>query len=367
MAEAETPGPRTYPESALIGDELYLFGGMEAILPHAVICYPRNEIWTCNVREEKKWIRHFAEGSIPPPCWGAQCVVINGIVYSYGGETEDGEGLEEVFALNPKKMKWIQVATPAHRKKPWHRSCCCLWAIGGRMIMFGGESDDDFRNDDLNHRDYLQSGAQRKGYVNNEIYEFVFEEGREKGYWLDVELSGERPQPRSGAAVEMIDQHRGLLHGGYAGGEPLDDAFVIDLIEKKWICINFLPKPSARSDHKICQLSKTGFVKNCFLLIGGFNRRKFSDYACILDFEQRKSYAFELTREMEDIFRHSLHCVENRDGSAQIIVTGGEDPKNESKKILTEFTLGPSNDSYMQIETKILKELREKRMDSIKS
>ena len=43
---------------------------------------------------------------------------------------------------------------------------------------------------------------------------------------------------------------------------------------------------------------------------------------------------------MEDIFRHSLHCVENRDGSAQIIVTGGEDPKNESKKILTEFTLG---------------------------
>ena len=119
--------------------------------------------------------------SIPPPCWGAQCVVINGIMYSYGGETEDGEGLEEVFALNPKKMKWIQVATPAHRKKPWHRSCCCLWAIGGRMIMFGGESDDDFRNDDLNHRDYLQSGAQRKGYVNNEIYEFVFEEGREKG------------------------------------------------------------------------------------------------------------------------------------------------------------------------------------------
>ena len=52
---------------------------------------------------------------------------------------------------------------------------------------------------------------------------------------MDVELSGERPQPRARAAMETIDQHRGLLHGGDDGslfGESFADAFVIDLREK---------------------------------------------------------------------------------------------------------------------------------------
>ena len=42
------------------------------------------------------------------------------------------------------------------------------------MIMFGGVSA-------YIPQDRLQSGAQSDGKINNEIYEFVFEEGREKG------------------------------------------------------------------------------------------------------------------------------------------------------------------------------------------
>ena len=52
---------------------------------------------------------------------------------------------------------------------------------------------------------------------------------------MDVELGGIRPQPRCSAALETIDQHRGLLHGGdvgLLGGKSCDDAFVIDLKEK---------------------------------------------------------------------------------------------------------------------------------------
>ncbi|XP_065841516.1 uncharacterized protein [Oscarella lobularis] len=347
MAEATSPEPRSGHESALIGDELHLFGGRTAKEPYHY--FPRNEIWTCNLREEKQWIRRFAKGKmIPPPCRGAQCVVINGIMYSYGGEKEGIRNyLEEVFGLDPKKMKWSLVATPTNRKKPWKRSYCCLWAIGDRMIMFGGLNEDIPQG-------LLQSGAQYNGLVNNEIYEFVFAEGRETGYWLDVELSGERPQPRAWAAMETIDQHRGLLHGGQ--GEI--DAYVIDLREKKWICIDFLPKPSARYHHRICRLSKKGFQeRNCFLLIGGYNISKFSDHAYILDFGKRKSYAFYLNPEIASIDRHTLHCVENRDGSARIIVTGGEDREKELIKVLNEFILGPSNESYMKIETQILSTL----------
>ncbi|XP_065842006.1 uncharacterized protein [Oscarella lobularis] len=205
-------------------------------------------------------------------------------------------------------------------------------------------------------RDRLQSGAQCTELVNNEIYEFLFEEGGEKGYWLDVELSGKRPRPRHAAAMETIDQHRGLLHGGEdANNKPFDDAFVIDLREKNWICINILPKPSARYHHRICRLSKEGFKeRNCFLLIGGWIMSKFSDNAYILDFDKRKSYAFHLNPEMAHIERHALHCVEDRDGSAGIIVTGGEDHDYKLKEILNEITLGPSNESYMKMEAQIL-------------
>ncbi|XP_065846086.1 uncharacterized protein [Oscarella lobularis] len=371
MAESASPEPRSHHESAIIGDELHLFGGRKGKPPYYY--FPRNEIWTCNVQKEKKWIRRHAQGkSIPPPCEGAQCVVINGIMYSYGGLTEVGGYLGEVFGLDSKKMKWIQAATPIRGKKPRQRRSCCLWAIGGRMIMFGG-----FTNV---ARDCLQSGAQCNGAVNNEIYEFVFEKGREKGYWLDVELSGKRPQPRQNAATETIDQHRGLLHGGDDWFNSLDDAFVIDLREKKWICIDFLPKPSARQNHRMFRLSKQRFKeRNCFLLIGGYNFSIFLNQAYILDFDKRKSYAFHLNREVASIDCHTLHCVENQGGSLRIIVTGGLDQERELKEILNEFTLGPSNESYMQIETQILspnnesritreyeRELEEMRMDMAK-
>ena len=178
MFKATSPQPRSVHESALIGNELHLFGGKKGKYPF--LYFPRNEIWTCNVQQKKKWIRRVARGkNIPPPCEGARCVVINGIMYSYGGLKEDGGLLEEVFGLDPKKMKWIQVATPIHGKKPWQRYSCCLWAIGGRIIMFGGLSGDI-------PQDRLQSGAQCDGRANNEIYEFVFEEGREKGEFLEL-------------------------------------------------------------------------------------------------------------------------------------------------------------------------------------
>ena len=175
MAKVASPEPRSNHESALIGDELHLFGGKKGKHPKYYY-FPRNEIWTCNVQEEKKWNRCIAKGkNIPPPCEGAQCVVINGIMYSYGGAKERWGYLGEVFGLDPKKMKWIQVATPFHGKKPWQRSFCCVWAIGGRLIMFGGYSGMNIP------RGRLQSGAHCNDYVNNEIYEFVLEEGKEKG------------------------------------------------------------------------------------------------------------------------------------------------------------------------------------------
>ena len=56
------------------------------------------------------------------------------------------------------------------------------------------------------------------------------------GYWLDVDLSGEPPQPRHSAAMVTVDEHRGLLHGG-SGSKRFDDAFVLNLREKVFILL----------------------------------------------------------------------------------------------------------------------------------
>ena len=165
-SSTESPEKRRGHVSAMIGDTIHLFGGEN----DKGYYIPRNEIWTCNVQEERKWIRHYAQGVIPPPCIGAQCVVIDGIIYSYGGKKEDEDRLGEIFSLNPSDMRWWEVGAPTYEKMPLQRSHCCLWAIGKQLIMFGGLSND------IPH-DRLQSDAQYDRGVNNETYEFVLDEG----------------------------------------------------------------------------------------------------------------------------------------------------------------------------------------------
>ena len=164
------PEKRRSHECALVGDHLHLFGGR-----HRSKYFPRNEIFVMNVRRaEKKWIRRLTRGrTIPPPCAGARCVVIDNMIYSYGGRTEEGRRLGIVYRLDPKIMEWIEVATPIEGKKPHERSLCCLCAIGSRMIMFGGISEKKIS------RDHLQSGDEYNW--SNDIYEFRLEEGNEKG------------------------------------------------------------------------------------------------------------------------------------------------------------------------------------------
>ena len=163
-------------ECALVDDRLHLFGG-----GHGSKYFPRKEIFVMKVRTgEKKWIRREARGTIPPPCTGARCVVIDKRIYSYGGRTDKGRRLGVVYRLDPSDpndFEWIEVATPGGERKPHERSSCCLCAIGSRMVMFGGTTKTKIP------RGQLQSGATQEGDYNwsNEIYEFEFEEGRERG------------------------------------------------------------------------------------------------------------------------------------------------------------------------------------------
>ena len=168
-----SPEKRRDHECALVDDDLYIFNGFDGSK-----CFPRNRIWSTNVRRaEKKWIGRLTRGrTIPPPCQGARCAVIDETIYSYGGKTEKGRYLGDVYRLDPKEMAWFEVATPIGGKKPHERLFCCLCAIGSRLIMYGGRSAYKIP------LDQLQAGAIQEGFFwSNEVYEFEFEEGNERG------------------------------------------------------------------------------------------------------------------------------------------------------------------------------------------
>ncbi|XP_065842094.1 uncharacterized protein [Oscarella lobularis] len=385
--ESSLPEKRYFHECALVDDHLHLFGG-----GHGSKHFPRNEIWVTNVRRAKKWIRRLTRSrTIPPPCKGARCVVIDKMIYSYGGLTDDGRRLGIVYRLDPKKMEWIEVATPIGGKKPPGRSHCCLCAIGSRVIMFGGrsgdeiprgeeeeeevqEEDDDYEEEDEDEEeeaitntdislsegeenDQLQFGAtQDEDGWSNDIYEFEFEEENDGvyGVWLDLELSGTRPKPLVNAAMANIDRHRALLHGIDMNGKT--QSFGINLNHKTWTIIDFNVEPSSRLDHGICQLVKEGLEdKSICLLIGGeiLNKTN-SDHIYVLDYENSKAYKMDVNSQLGEIAGHTCHCVQNEDKTAEVFVCGGTDDDWTLKPILSSFHLDFNNESYMRIEQEIL-------------
>ena len=113
------PQKRTNHESAVVDGHLYLFGGWSVTARRHFV---RNEIWTMNVRvapSPRRWIRRLAGGrTIPPACDGARCVVVDEMIYSYGGKKRGGGHSGVVYRLDPKKMEWMEVATPIEENRP---------------------------------------------------------------------------------------------------------------------------------------------------------------------------------------------------------------------------------------------------------
>ena len=172
----ERPEERQHHESAVVDGHLYLFGGKQSSSAELL---DRDVIWVGDLRakpSKRRWVRHSTlrlSGRIPS-CERAACVVIDKMIYSYGGKKKDRSFLGIVYRLDPKKMEWIEVsAAYVEGKKPAPRAHCCLCVVGSRMIMFGGEVKSGAE---------LQSGAtENKEKWTNEIYEFELQEGRETG------------------------------------------------------------------------------------------------------------------------------------------------------------------------------------------
>ncbi|XP_065845693.1 uncharacterized protein [Oscarella lobularis] len=165
--------------------------------------------------------------------------------------------------------------------------------------------------------------------------------------WLDLELSGWRPEPLVRAAIASIDRHRAFLYGVTLKKES--HSRVINLY-------NEIPSP--RHGHALCQLAKQGLeAKSICLLVGGcFDRKTNSDNVYVLDCENSMTYQMDVDQDLGNVWLHTCHCVQNEDGTTDVIICGGIpwDETSPLQPVVRLLRLNVKNESYMSIEREIL-------------
>lgn len=71
---------------------------------------------------------------IPRPRHGHSTVIYNGILYMYGGVTQDGDILSQLWTLNLSTKEWTQLM-PSRNKECYHRPCGPVAAAGHSVVL----------------------------------------------------------------------------------------------------------------------------------------------------------------------------------------------------------------------------------------
>lgn len=124
------PVPRDHAGVALIEDTFYVLGGRAFGHDNVV-----NTVFALNVCDPKPvWKANLA--TMPTARGGCASGVLNGVVYTFGGEgdfTSDSGVFNETEAYYPKTNKWRKLAPMAF---PRHGSYAAV--VGNRIYLAGG-------------------------------------------------------------------------------------------------------------------------------------------------------------------------------------------------------------------------------------
>jgi len=176
-------------------------------------------------------------------------------MYIFGGEGEDGE-FNDMWVLD-KKIALSSCNAPgspaAGRRKAWRRVCCppgqpaphkrlsaTLTAVGGRLLLFGGNGFGVFLNDSWIYD------------IASSSWECIVELGDVVTAPPDTHPHGQRPCRRWAHSAVAFGR-RVLIFGGSAPGRCFNDLHWFDLDEKMFTPV--VPEgaePLARSGHCAC-------------------------------------------------------------------------------------------------------------------
>ncbi|HET7867348.1 MAG TPA: kelch repeat-containing protein [Burkholderiaceae bacterium] len=136
-----TPGPvgRSGPAMWLAGDQLFVFGGIDAGFQ------PLNDLWRYDLllRAWTQLIPNGAAGSPPPRHVAAVAPgALAGRLTLYGGETVTAQGfafLNDTWSLDLLTLRWQDVTPAAPRNIDPPRNYAAAAVVGGAMLVAGGD------------------------------------------------------------------------------------------------------------------------------------------------------------------------------------------------------------------------------------
>jgi N-acetylneuraminic acid mutarotase len=197
----ERPVSRSNHAAAVIGDKMYIFGGL---LQRGNELIDSNDIHVLNT-STLTWTRVQATGNIPEPRCGHKMVAIDGKLYMFGGGNGDNwsNKFNDLHVFDPETEAWSLPETSGCVVDS--TTFASVFSIGRFLFVFGGGK--------LTHR----------GSVSNEV--FVYDTITR--HWNKQRVSGKGPEERDDCTTNVVGDVVYLMHGYNSG--PIDEFWSIKM------------------------------------------------------------------------------------------------------------------------------------------
>eukprot|EP01060_Flectonema_neradi_P020096 TRINITY_DN27632_c0_g1_i1.p1 TRINITY_DN27632_c0_g1~~TRINITY_DN27632_c0_g1_i1.p1 ORF type:complete len:397 (+),score=72.87 TRINITY_DN27632_c0_g1_i1:73-1191(+) len=236
---SQLPSPITQGCCCSDGERIYIIGGWDpinmkrnhhtiAISEKATLTNTQEDLSTPSSPTDIDVTLLQTEGEQPGGVTFSSAAEVNKKIYAFGGRSTCSESRMWVF--DPDKLTW-SVSTATTTSK---RSSHSLTAIGERLFVFGGISEEGVASGDIFSYDTVTNTFTRP-----------------------LKYSGTAPSPRYGHAACSFGSQL-FIHGGYSTDDtPLSDLFVIDLSQQdpEWQSLFTKNAPPATAYHSLCVLS----------------------------------------------------------------------------------------------------------------
>jgi hypothetical protein len=182
-------------------DQLLLFGGRSADLT----CF--NDVHTFSLQrfDKNKWTKRDCAGKIPPPRCYHTTVKVDDEVWLFGGMSNDGAFLNDLYSLNLNTFTWREIDLSQTAELPTPRA-------HQSMITYTSPNDGTYL--------LVWGGYNTEGVVADCV---VYDLARNS--WRVVQETGKKPTGRYGQSLTMIDGSQAYLLAGY----PFENQKATDL------------------------------------------------------------------------------------------------------------------------------------------
>ena len=180
------------------------------------------DIIHCFNPEDQTWTKIEASGDIPLVSWFSAGVVLECLLYVFGGSSVSEYG-NDIYSFSPSSRAFQRFRVDGARPSP--RFGHGGWEKTGKLFFFAG-----ITGPKTAATANILTGRDNDGYCDNLLCQF----DPEVNEWTAVTSSGPIPSPREDFGVAQLE-NQVFIHGGCDGsGRPLNDFSSLDMESMCW-------------------------------------------------------------------------------------------------------------------------------------